>query len=95
MSHATLLEYIRAAKQAGASDGDITARLSSVGWYHVDIQDALHFYGKMTSAAPRIQLSSAPVQARQIAPHTYDPRIVAVACVSFIVGLIGYLVLFR
>ena len=95
MSHHALLEYIRTAKEHGANDADISQRLHTAGWYHVDVQDALQLYARLTS------IPGQTVQAYQSAPvprntlRHYDPRLIAVAVLSFAIGFIGYVWLAR
>lgn len=82
-----LLEYIRKAKESGANHADISARLCSAGWYKVDVNDALELYEKI---APQPQLAVVRRTSRSWF-RTYDPRLVAVAAVSFIIAFLGFL----
>jgi hypothetical protein len=84
MSHHALLEYIRKAKDCGASDADVADRLHKAGWYRVDVQDALELYPKLAVASKRVA-----VQHRR--SHSYDPYLVAVAVLSFVVAFFGFL----
>lgn len=98
MSHHALLEYIRQARDIGASDHEIAERLHGVGWYHVDVQDALELYSKITEPVLASTVSMTMPEVRPsntAAPRTYDPHIIAVACLSFALGFIGYLWLVR
>jgi len=97
MSHHALLEYVRRAKGLGASDQEIAERLHGAGWYHVDVQDALELYGKIVEPvlATTASFNSEPALTRRLAPRSYDPHIIAVAAVSFVVGFVGYLWLVR
>ena len=94
MSHHALLEYIQKAKEYGASDQEIAARLSGSGWYRVDIQDALELHRRISLPAT---LTSAPIASsepsltKRLAPRSYDPHVVMVAAVSFAIGFVGYL----
>jgi len=95
MPYHALLEYIRAAKDCGASDVEITNRLHKAGWYRVDIQDALELYRKLTANTsngdyvPAIEPPKPSVMER-IAPRHYDPHLIAVAAASFAVGFLVY-----
>lgn len=100
MSHGALLEYIRKAKDRGVSDRDIADRLYRAGWYRVDIQDALELY--RTISRPRDAgangtplAAPAPTLSERLVPHSYDPHLIAVAVVSFVIGFLGYLWLTR
>ena len=97
MTYHALLEYIRQAKEQGAPDGDITARLTSAGWYTVDVQDALRLYGTLTAVNPRVVAEPAsaprPSVAERLVPRHYDPHLIAVASFSFAVGFVGYLLI--
>ncbi|HXK36003.1 MAG TPA: hypothetical protein VJ553_00270 [Candidatus Paceibacterota bacterium] len=95
MTYHALLEYIREAKVAGASDQDIRAQLTGVGWYTVDVQDALHLYGKLSSVEQRPSSVSLPKPSlsERLVPRRYDPHLVAVASVAFAVGFVGYLLI--
>jgi hypothetical protein len=95
MSHSALLEYIRKAKDCGASDVDISERLHKSGWYNVDVKDALELYKKISSvhsgmceSAPK---TPKPSLAERIVPHSYDPHLIAVAAVSFVLGFLLFL----
>lgn len=87
MTHHALLEYIRKAKERGATDQDIADRLCKAGWYRVDIDDAVHLHAQLTAVAP---VASSPEHA---ATRSYDPYLVAVAGLSFAVGFVLYVVL--
>lgn len=87
MSHQALLEYVRKAKEGGASHADISARLCSAGWYNVDVHDALELYEKIT---PQPQLATVR-RATRSRFHSYDPRLVATAAISFIIAFLGFL----
>ena len=99
MSHHALLEYIRTAKDCGADDTQIADRLHAAGWYRVDIQDALQLYHRLTnpSSDPSSQTPATPKPsiADRIAPHSYDPHLIAVAALSFAIGFIVYLVVLK
>ena len=97
MSHNALLEYIRKAKDCGASDKEIADRLHAAGWYRVDIQDALELYRTITKPEPAQECEPAPrpTLSERLVPHTYDSHIIAVAALSFAIGFIGYLLLVR
>lgn len=97
MSHRVLLEYIHAAKELGAEDAQIIARLASAGWYHVDIQDAIGLHRKMTVLTPKATGISAPAPMMPPTPEplqTYNPRIIAVAALSFALALIAFFAFF-
>jgi hypothetical protein len=98
MAHNALLEYIRQAKQADASNEEIHQRLNAAGWYTVDIQDALTLYAQLTSAprqpTPPPSLSMPKFSGvERSTPRHYDPHIITVAAVSFVIGFLGYLFL--
>ena len=98
MTYHALLEYIRAAKGAGARDGEITQQLTEAGWYTVDVQDALHLYGKLASQKPATAILAStpalkPTLAKRFAPRQYDPHLVAVASIAFAVGFVGFLLI--
>lgn len=98
MTYHSLLEYIRAAKVAGANDGEISQRLTEAGWYTVDVQDALHLYGKLTAPRPATAVFASvpapkPTFAKRLVPRHYDPHLVAVASVAFAAGFIGLLLI--
>lgn len=100
MSHNALLEYIRKAKDCGASDTDIGNRLGAAGWYEVDIHDALELYRKLTTVAEHATCAPKPetpkpTLADRIVPRSYDPHLIAVAAVSFAVGFLLYVWLSR
>ncbi len=90
--HLLLLEYIRKAKEGGASDADIADHLQKAGWYRVDIRDALELFPKLT-AAP---MPAVGVSVPRALPHPqarsrkYDPYLIAVAVISFIVAFFGF-----
>lgn len=97
MSHHALLEYIRRAKDCGADDAQITERLKSAGWYNVDVQDGLELYHKLTrpteakcEPAPSVPK---PSVAERIVPRTYDPYIIPIAVISFILAFAAYIIL--
>ncbi len=83
MSHHALLEYIRKAKNCGASDVDVSERLHKAGWYGVDVKDALELYQKITTPKPSLT--------ERIVPRRYDPHLIAVAAVSFVFGFLLFL----
>jgi hypothetical protein len=96
MSHHTLLEYIRKAKDCGASDTEISDRLHTAGWYRVDIQDAFELYRKVVTPTDRdceTAQPPAPNIAERLVPRSYDPHIIAVAALSFAIGFVGYILL--
>ena len=99
MSHHALLEYIRKAKEYGATDVDVAEHLHKAGWYKVDIQDAMELYGKITgpeeSVTAELAAVSRPSLAKRITPHSYNPHLIAVASLSFAIGFIAYLFLSR
>ena len=95
MSYHALLEYVRTAKDYGASDVEITQRLQSAGWYKVDVEDALGLYRRLTAnttadAYVPAQDPPKPSFAERIAPRHYDPHLIAVAVVSFAIGFVLY-----
>ncbi len=89
MSHRELLEYVRKAKECGASHADISARLCGAGWYKVDVQDALEFYDKIVprSLEPQLAVTRRPAQKAR----SYDPYLVAIAALSFVAGFLGFI----
>lgn len=91
MTYHALLEYIREAKLAGASDQDIRAQLTGVGWYTVDVQDALRLYATLSMTEQRGMTSAPPGGTPNV--QRYDPRLIAIVSVSFAVGFIGYLLI--
>lgn len=97
MSHHALLEYIRRAKDCGADEAQIADKLHSAGWYHVDIEDALRLFKKLTLPAGQgtqvCQTVNVPKPniAERIAPRSYDPHIVAIAAFSFALGFVLYI----
>ncbi len=98
MPYHALLEYIRKAKDSGASDTDIVQRLHGAGWYKVDIQDALDLYARLTSNTTSSDYAPSgpppkPGLADRIAPRHYDPHMIAIAAVSFALGYIAYVLL--
>ncbi|HUO75853.1 MAG TPA: hypothetical protein VMU12_03000 [Candidatus Paceibacterota bacterium] len=99
MAYSALLEYIRKAKGCNASDDDIVDRLVKSGWYRVDAQDALALYEKLTRPAGQVGSCEplmpppAPSVLEHIAPHHYEPRLIAVAAVVFALACIGFVVL--
>ncbi len=98
MTYHALLEYIRKAKDCGASDADISEHLSKVGWYKVDIQDALDLYRRIVAPPEAATCTPEPAApkpsvAERIAPRSYDPHLIAIAAVSFVIGFIGYLLI--
>lgn len=99
MTYTALLEYIRKAKDCGASDAEVTDRLRKAGWYQVDVQDALELYRRLTSNTAREDCAPdrppAPSLLERVAPRHYDPHLIAVAALSFAVGFLGYVVLTR
>lgn len=95
MTYHALLEYIRAAKDCGASDVEITGRLVKAGWYKVDVQDALELYRKLTANTVHGDYTPQcdppkPSLSERIAPRHYDPHLIAVAAVSFGIGFLAY-----
>lgn len=96
MSHHALLEYVRKAKSCGASDAEIAERLHKAGWYRVDVHDALTLYRKITEpAGPMIcdfePRTPRPTLTQRIIPSSYDPNLVGVAAISFMLGFLGFL----
>lgn len=96
LTYQALLEYIRKAKDFGASDEEISRRLKAAGWYQVDVQDALDLYRKLTVQAPAVRSVSAPAAPaptlfERLIPRHYDPHLVAIAVFSFALGFLGYL----
>ena len=95
MTYHALLEYIRKAKDVGASDVEISDRLAKAGWYRVDVQDALELYRRLTTTtragdySPQAEPPK-PSLAERIAPRHYDPHLIAIAAVSFAVGFVLY-----
>jgi hypothetical protein len=99
MTYHGLLEYIRAAKALGASDGQIMDRLRSAGWYQVDIQDALDLFVRMTaryqgpvSGQPEVPQ---PSVWERLVPRSYDPHLIAIAALSFALGFLLYVLATR
>ena len=96
MSHHTLLEYIRRAKDCGADDAQITSRLKTAGWYSVDIEDGLELYHKLTrSAEPKCEPMPAapkPSLSERIVPRTYDPYIIPIAVLTFVIVFVLYMI---
>lgn len=95
MPYHALLEYIRTAKDCGASDVEILERLHAAGWYAVDAQDALELYRKLTANTHRTvcvpeEDPPKPSFIERIAPRHYDPHLIAVAAVSFVIGFLAY-----
>jgi hypothetical protein len=101
MSHNALLEYIRKARDCGASDAEIEKRLHAAGWYAVDVQDGLELYHKLTAMAEHKTCASQepaapkPSLTERIVPRSYDPHLIAVAAVSFALGFLLYVWLSR
>lgn len=96
MSHHALLEYIRRAKNCGADDDQITDRLKSAGWYNVDVRDGLELYRKLTCSPeakcePNLPIPK-PSLSERIIPSTYDPYIIPIAIMSFILAF-AYMIL--
>ena len=95
MAYRALLEYVRRAKDFGASDVEIGDRLRHAGWYRVDIDDALALYRRLTVPLDRRQCESErpprPSMIERVVPHHYDPRAIAIACISFVLGFLGYM----
>ncbi len=98
MPYHALIEYIRTAKDYGASDDEITTRLGKAGWYKIDIQDALELYRKLTANtvvgayAPQAAPPK-PSMMERVAPRHYDMHLVAIALFAFAIGFVVYLVL--
>lgn len=95
MTYHALLDYIRAAKDCGASDVEITDRLHRAGWYKIDVQDALELYRRLTAnTAPGAYVPSGnpptPTLLERLAPRHYDPHIIALSVVSFTIGFLAY-----
>jgi len=95
MPYGSLLEYVRIAKESGASDEDVLTRLHLAGWYKVDAQDALELYAKLT-ASPAPLEQSRPRAAEAVSPAGraltgYDPRLVSIAALSFALGFAAFL----
>jgi hypothetical protein len=86
MTHHALLEYIRTAKDRGATDQEVAERLGKAGWYRVDIDDAVHLHAQLMA----VPVASLPERA---VTRSYDPYLVAVAGLSFAVGFVVYVVL--
>jgi len=100
MTYSALLEYIRKAKDCGASDDEVAGRLQKAGWYRVDVQDALELYRRLTANTAREDYgpdtpAPAPSLLERVAPRHYDPHLIAVAALSFAIGFLGYVVLTR
>lgn len=95
MTYHGLLEYIRAAKDRGVSDVDITMRLHAAGWYKVDIHDALELYARLNtkSADTAAGVTPTPSLVDRIAPRRYDIHLVAI--LSFVIGYFAYVWLMR
>jgi uncharacterized protein Smg (DUF494 family) len=98
MTYHALLEYIRQAKDCGASDDEIMKRLTDAGWYTVDVQDVLQLYRKLTEQKPKTDAcepvrTPKPSLAERIAPRYYDSHLIAVASVAFAIGFVGYLLI--
>lgn len=96
MTYSALLEYIRKAKDYGASDEEVVKRLRAAGWYQVDADDALRLYRKLTThneAAVRAPSPTPPSPSalERVIPRHYDPHLIAVAALSFALGFLGYL----
>jgi hypothetical protein len=96
MTYHGLLEYIRKAKDYGASDEEVIKRLRSAGWYQVDVQDGLDLYRKLTSengggsAYRPMPAPPTPSLLERVVPRHYDPHLIAVAAMSFALGFVGY-----
>jgi hypothetical protein len=98
MTYHALLEFIRAAKDCGASDVDITERLQKAGWYRVDVQDALELYRRLTANTTNGAYTPAceapkPSILERVAPRHYDVHMIAIATVSFVIGFLAYVLL--
>ncbi len=94
MPYNALIEYIRSARQCGASNVEISKRLNTAGWYSVDIQDALALYERLTAPARSDRpMPGAPMPSldERMIPHAYDRHLVAVAVISFAIGFIAYI----
>lgn len=96
MSHHALLEYIRKAKDCGANDVAIAERLHKAGWYQVDIEDAFELYQRITKPkesgmCDQVPNTPKPTLSQRIVPSHYDPNLIAVAAVSFVIGFLGFL----
>ncbi len=96
MTYHGLLEYIRKAKDYGASDEEVIKRLRSAGWYQVDAQDGVNLYHKLTAenggftAHQPLPAAPAPSVLERLVPRHYDPHLIAVAAMSFALGFVGY-----
>jgi len=99
MTYQSLLEYIRKAKDCGASDEEVTQRLRAAGWYQVDVKDALELYRRLTANTAKEdcvpERPPAPTLLERVAPRHYDPHLIAIAALSFAIGFLGYVVLTR
>ena len=95
MTYHALLEYIRKAKDCGASDEEVASRLRKAGWYQVDVQDALELYHRLTANTAKEDCAPAanvpkPSLAERMVPRHYDPHLIAVASLSFSLGFLAY-----
>ena len=98
MSYRGLLEYIRRAKDIGASDAEITQRLHAAGWYDVDVRDALELYRKLTAntnggAYEPMAEPPHPSLSERVLPRHYDRHLIAIAVVCFALGYCAYVLL--
>lgn len=100
MTYHALLEYIRAAKDCGASDMEVAERLHRAGWYRIDVQDALELYRRLTANTTQSAYEPSgnpprPSLLERVAPRHYSSQLVAVAAVAFAVGFLSYVWLTR
>jgi hypothetical protein len=95
MTYHALLEYIRSAKDIGASDVEITERLKKAGWYSIDVADALDLYRRLTAHTNGSAYTPAidppkPSFFERLAPRHYEPKLVAIASLCFVAGFLLY-----
>ena len=100
MAYRALLEYVRKAKELGASDHEVIERLCRAGWYRVDAQDAVELYHRLVTHGthlntPRTNAPPKPSFFERLAPRHYDAHLIAISAISFVVGFFGYLWLAR